>query len=525
MDVSLAVNLDIQAFSGSQITDYNSGLTNCTLLEKGVITRNGKSYPRLIVTQRASIDVLEDSDLIAALNDRARGIYYWEKNAKRYIIHDNDVYETTQDSTRIAENSGTFSTGSERCTIVESTGTTDYLIILDAENNKGWVMDSSKTLDQIVSNFPSTLAHGGLTLDGYTLVMDEDGVIYNSTLNDPTTFPATGFITAERERDKGVYLGRHHDNAVAGGTRTTEFLYDAGNSTGSPLSRRADISYNIGWADGLAVWEDGDVIYFLGSNPSGQLAVYRLENFGIKEVENDTLASYLTQGITQDDLRVVFSGLSSSSHRTLLITIYVLSGASPGTISPKMTISYDEEADQWGFWTTNINNHTLFPLMAWTKRTGGQNATARARTGEGILHNGDIVAINDKLVPEDTLLSTGIYVDGIYEDDIFAETESATSNIPLIVRTGLQDGGTSAYKFQSKETVTAKPTNNTQTLTIKHSDEGNNSFDSGNTVDMSDDRKEAFQGGRFMRRNYQLEYSGDEQAYLENLDVEVSAGQ
>lgn len=518
MKINLAVDLDIQLFSGSGISDYDSGLTNCIIKKTG---------SRFIVTQRPSIDISEDSDTISALNDRGRGIYFWEKNAKNYIIHDNDVYETTQDSTRIAENSGTFSTGSEAVTMLETTGTVDFLIILDQENNKGWIMTPAKVLDQIASNFPSTIVYGGAVLDGYLFVMDDVGIIYNSAVNDPSTFPATGFITAERERDKGVYLGKHHDNVVALSTRTIEFFYDNGNSTGSPLNRRQDVSYNIGCADGLAVWEDGDIIIFLGSNPSGQLAIYKLEDFQIDIISNDSLASYLTQGITQDDLKIRFSGFTSMGHRTLIITIYTLVSSS---IVPKLSISMDVTTGQWGFITTLANGHAFFPLMAWTKRTGGQNAATRARTGEGIMFNGDIISINDKLVPVDTVLGSSVYESGVYEDDVYSGTSDVGTNIPMIVRTGLQDGSTDpninsiAYKFQNKETIEMENTLNSQTLTIKHSDEISNNFDSGNTVDTSDDRKDIYQGGRFMKRNYQLEYSGNEQIYLEALDLDLSIG-
>ena len=64
----------------------------------------------------------------------------------------------------------------------------------------------------------------------------------------------------------------------------------------------------------------------------------------------------------------------------------------------------------------------------------------------------------------------------------------------------------------------------TQIITLKHSDETVSTFDSGNTIDTSLDRKEVYQGGRFSKRNYQLEYSGDEQIFLEALDIDVSAG-
>ena len=86
------------------------------------------------------------------------------------------------------------------------------------------------------------------------------------------------------------------------------------------------------------------------------------------------------------------------------------------------------------------------------------------------------------------------------------------------------DGETSAYKFQNRETVEMENTVNSQTLTIKHSDESSNDFDAGNTVDTSNTRKEVHAGGRFMKRNYQLEYSGDEQIYIEALDIDLSIG-
>jgi len=64
-----------------------------------------------------------------------------------------------------------------------------------------------------------------------------------------------------------------------------------------------------------------------------------------------------------------------------------------------------------------------------------------------------------------------------------------------------------------------------QTLTIKHSDEFTDDFDTGSTIDTALDRKEIHQGGRFMKRNFQIEYAGDEQFFIESLDLDLSVGQ
>lgn len=511
MKISLQADLDIHSFSGSGITEYNSGMTNCVLHKADQST-----------TQRASIDVTEDGTAITALNDRGRGIYYWENNSKLYIIHDNDVYATSQDTAAV----GAISAGTERVTLLETIGT-PYLVILDAENDEGWYMNAAETVTQITdTDFPTTLCHGGVILDTYLHVMDEDGILYHSDVNNPVSWSPTAFVNSERENDKGVYLAKHHDHIVAFGTRTIEVFYNASNSTGSVLNRRQDVAYNTGCSSGLSVWEDGDVIFFMGTNPSGQMAVMKMENFRVKQVSPDTMSSYFTQALTVSGIKFQFSGFSMMGNRTLITTAYVLSGTN---ILPKISLFHDETTGQWGFIETAVNSHTTFPLMGWTKRTGGQNETVAARTGEGIFYNGDLITVNDRLIPVDTLLGYSVFEAGVFETGVFSQTLDVGSNIAIKIRTGLQDfdtqqGGGDKYKFQSKEALNAESATASQTVTIKHADENSSSFDSGRTVDISNDRKEIFAGGRFMKRNYQIQYSGDEQVFLKTIDVPVRYG-
>lgn len=513
MKINLAVNLDIHSFSGSGINEYESGLTNCVI---------HKSADKMRITQRPSIDMSEDTTdgNHAHLVDRGRGLYYWEQNNTLYIVHDKEVYK---DSQLVANKlSANITTGSERVTILEDQ-ITPLLIILDSENNKGWTMATNETVTQITdAQFPSTLAHGGAVLDNYLFVMDEDGYIYNSNVGDPTAWEALDVINTERSPDKGVYLGKHHEHIVAFGTRSIEFFYDAGNASASPLNRRADISFNVGLASGTAVWENGDVIYFLGSNLSGQIDVYQLVNFQISKISNDSMSSYMTSGITRDDLKFIFNGLSVMGKDTLLITVYALSG-SPSVIVPKVTFSYDSTSGFFGLWTTELNNHTTFPLIGWTRRVGGQSDVSSARAGEGLLYNGDVIKINDRLRPIDTIQGE-VFIQSVFESDTFEELTDEGTNISLVARTGLQDGGIVNYKFQSKETVPMESTEASQTLTVKHSDETTSNFDAGNTIDTSLTRKDIHQGGRFVKRSYQIEYSGDEQIFLESLDIELMAG-
>ena len=476
MKIPVIVDLDIHKFSGSGITDYASGLTNCAFHNN-----NGKWE----LTQRASIDISEDASTITGFDERGRGIYYWETESNLFIVNDDTVYEATQDGGEVA-GGGEISSGTERVTMLETIGTR-RLVILDAENNEGWWVNTPATaVTQISSagvgtddHFPTVICHGGAILDGILFVMDEDGVIYNSEVDDPTKFLASSFIEAERENDKGVYLGKHSEHLAAFGTRTLEFFSNEGYVAGSPLQRRQDIMHNIGLADGLAVWENGDITYFVGSNTTGQLAVYRLEYFNPIPISNDTLNSYLTQGLTQESLRIVLSGWSAMGQDTLIMTIYTLTGASPGTIVPKLSLCYNSVTKIWSFINTSVAGHTNFPLIAFTKRTGGQNATASARRGEGIFHNGDIINVNDKLIPVDTLLGAdGVYEDGVYEDDIYVNSSLDSGvNIDVTIRTGHVGVNVPGYKFQRRLYLHMDTTSTTQWFRIKMADE-NASFSS-----------------------------------------------
>ena len=156
-------------------------MTNC------VTHKNGG---KIRVTQRPSIDITEDSTGLG-LNNRARGIFYWEYNDTLYIVHDNDVYADTQDSTPLTTTAGTFSAGSEAVSFAEAVGT-PKLAILDSENNKLWLVNDAApdTLTPVTTNVPTAIVYGSPVLDGYLFLMDEGGIIYNSDVDDFATFGA-----------------------------------------------------------------------------------------------------------------------------------------------------------------------------------------------------------------------------------------------------------------------------------------------------------------------------------------------
>jgi hypothetical protein len=501
MRLTVTPEFQINAFSGATITELESGVTN------GIIdTQNGQTY----LTQRPAIDVFSDaSDTVA--DARGRGIYYWDGNSALYFINDDTIYKTSYSTTI-----GAITAGTKRCYFFTLAS---RLIVLDPENNKGWTVTTGGTLAEITdTDFPPKqtpavgIAFGGAILDGFLFVLGEDGTIYNSDLEDATSWNALNYIAAERSQDGGVYLGKHHDHIFVMGPNTIEFFYNAANPTGSPLARRQDVSYNIGCASGEAVLEDGDRVFFVGANTNGALGVYTMEKFNISKISTSSIDSFLTQAIVKDGYSVIGSGFSGKGHSFYLMTFYT----TPADVAPETTLAFDATTGQWSLWDATVNGLSDFPLINWTVRTG-------SRYGEGILSNGDMITINDDLSPYDTLLAAVYVVTGYVDTGYITETSGSGTPIVMKTRIGQFDAGTDSKKFMQRLRHVAEETAEPQTLTVRWSDENNDSFNTGLTLDTSKFNR-LHRLGKFRRRNFEVEYGGSETLKLFALEASLLSG-
>lgn len=504
MRLPLTPNLHINAFVGATITEKDSGITN------GIVEKRGDT---LYVTQRPSIDVFEDASVNVS-DARGRGIYYWDAAADLYFINNGTLYKNSHAS--VVSTSPTA--GTKKCKFIEAGG---KLVLLDTENSQGFTITTGDVVTEITdTDFPPKqtpavpLAYGGVALDNYLFVLGTDGVIYNSALNDPTTWAALDFLEAERAPDGGQYLGKHHDNVVVYGVRTIEFFYDAANSSGSPLSRRQDLSYQIGCTSGESVWEEGDRSFFVGTDFSGSLKVFSLEGFAIKKVSTSSIDSLLTQAVTKDGYYVNGSGFSASGHTYYILNLYL----TPSDSEPTTTLVYDDTTALWGHWDTTVNGLTKFPLMDWSVRTGVQ-----PRYGEGVLFNGDLISINDNLVPQDTLLSSSYVASGYVATGYVLSSGETGTAINLNIRTGQFDGGSDIKKKMANIRHVGDLTTTSQDITIKWAKENNASFNAGTAVDSSKYQR-VNRIGSFRRINFELDYAGTEVLRLEALEGRLNTG-
>lgn len=494
-------DLHINAFSGATITELESGITNGVGEKRGAIN---------YLTQRPPIDMFADaSDDVS--DARGRCIYYWNLASALYIFNNDTIYKTNYGTAL----SSAPTAGTKKCKFLELS--TD-LVLLDAENDQGFTITAAGAVAEITdTDFPPKqtpavpLAYGGTVLDTYMFVVGTNGTIYHSDTLDASSWNALSFLGADREPDGGVYLGKHHDNITVLGHTTIEFFYNAGNSTGSVLNRRQDLSYNTGCTSGESVWEEDDRLFWVGPNHSGGLGVYTLENFQLRKISTSTMDSFITQAVERDDYSAVGCGLSGQGHIYYTLTLY----QTPSDVTPFITLVFDDLTGLWSEWYSTVNDMTKFDLIAWTKRGG-----ASERFGEGIIANGDLISVNDSLGAQDTLLGATYVTTGYVAVGYVKNTSDTGTAIDMKSRTGMMDLGSNAWKYPTEYRFVGDETANTQTLTLKWSNENNLAFNTGRTMDTSKYQK-ITRCGRFKRRNHEAIYAGTDRIRIEAIEGDV----
>lgn len=500
--VPLVVTLNIEQFDGTTVTQFSSFMKNAVVEKVGP-----EPDEKLFARQRPAFAGVT-ADVTA--DDRGRGIYFWDANSTLYLINNDGLYRDSYTSV------GTIAEGTKKCYFTH-VGT--RLVLTDPENDDGWTIQSDHTLTQITDpQFPSSLADGLVTLNGRAYVLDTTGDIYGSDLEDGTSWTSLNVINAERQPDGGIYIGPHYDHIAVFGPKTIEFFYDNANPTGSVLSRRVDVFYNVGAISGESIWQVGDIIYFLGTEAKGSVNIYKLEGFELTKISDYGLNTYLSNLVYREGKGVLFSGFQAQGRTYLLVTPY-------DTLytSRYYTFAYSAETGFWHWFGTDVSavgSEDSLSIVDWTLRTG-----TTASLGRGITADGTIVAIYDAFIAED--YEVGAYVfPGYWVTGYTVGDDVESSNITMIIRTGPQDGGTNKYKYGRSLEIAGDYADSSTTATITWSDTtaSDAAFTGGNrTLDLSTKRKLP-RLGRFVRRSFQLRYAGDEPLRLEAIEVDVAKG-
>ena len=331
----------------------------------------------------------------------------------------------------------------------------------------------------LLNGFPSSgIVPGTAYFDTYVFVMTEDGKIWNSEPNDPTKWDALNFITAEAEPDKGVALAKHFNYLVAFGQWSTEFFYDAGNATGSPLLPNQTMRIEFGCANGDSVVEMQQTVVWVAVGRNTGRTVLMLEGTRPVQISDVSVERILNQSSLEN---VRSYSLKISGHY-----FYVLN-----LLDDDLTLVCDIKSKQWCIWTSYVNGQET--ILDGVFYTSYKNEAYALDNINGKLYN----------------ISEHHYTD-------------ETGPIQYRIRTPLIDAQSTKRKFIGRLEIVGDKIG--ATLRVRHTDDDYNNWSQYRNVDLNANRSVLYQNGNFRRRAYEYFCTDNQPLRLQACEMDIDPG-
>ena len=149
-------------------------------------------------------------------------------------------------------------------------------------------------------DYPSETVPGIVYLDGTYYVMTPAGRICGSDINDPTSWDALNFIQCQAEPDSGMAIARLANYVVGFSQYSTEFFYNAGNPTGSPLLPMTSAQVNLGCANGMSVVNGENTLFFIGQTRNFGRGVYTFSGTSPQKISTP----FIDRILMADDMKM-----------------------------------------------------------------------------------------------------------------------------------------------------------------------------------------------------------------------------
>lgn len=422
--------------------------------------------------------------------------------------------------------------------------------------DKGYFFNGTSFTQITSPNYPTETVRGIVYLDGTYYVMDRNGFIYGSEINDPATWDALNVISSQSEPDLGVCLARQLNLVVAFGAYSTEFFYNAANPTGSPLLPYTSAFLEVGCAHSGSVINAENQVIFMGVTRQKGRDVRILEG----TVPKTLSTPYVERLLNAADL----GGTTSYFIKIQGHGFYVLS-----IPYSDLTLVCDLTTGKWARWTQlKPRNNTVFvnttTSMVWD--SGRVTAFFRnhlVETGDIVKienalpvgYNGTYIAtkIDDNYISYELIENPGTYVSGAtlipYQEGYFnmgsytksesfdlvqdsttgiiyavSTTTYQDNELPIkyYARTSNSDGGNNLLKFYSRLELIGDKIDGTGYM--RFSDDDYRTWNTFRSINLSNQRSQLYRNGSSRRRAYELTNFDNLPIRLSNIEVSVDKG-
>jgi len=405
--------------------------------------------------------------------------------------------------------------------------------------------DNRYTVTQITDvDYPSNTTRGCAFLDGKFFVMSPNGDVWQSATENAASWSSLEFIGTQIEPDTGVYLGKHNNYLAAFKKYNTEFLYDAGNATGSILSPVQNAAFKIGGASDASFKEMAGTIVWVGQTRDGfGRGVFRLNGMAPEKISSPQIDKI----INADSLDSVYSWSANvGSHMLYGLTL----------VGSSVTLVFDFTTQLWSFFTYLVSSGVTKTITAISARGVVTSAAHGYSDGDVIKISASTADFNGwHVVTEVTMNTYAIQATGTafsgsgssvkHTESYFPISSSTSANgkqymqhatsgalyefsqsvytdeigaIPARIRTPKFDGGTSQLKVMGGAELVGDKVDST--ALIRHTDDDFVTYSKFRPVDLRDNVSKVWRLGQYARRSFEILHVKDANLRLEAIEIE-----
>ena len=334
----------------------------------------------------------------------------------------------------------------------------------------------------VLNAFPANPVSGLVYLDGYVFAMDSTATVWQSDLEDPTSWGAINFITVLGEPDLGVGIAKHYNYLVAFKQWTTEFLYDNANPVGSVLLINQSARIELGCASGDSIQQLEETVIWMSSTKEGGRGIAMLDGLKAHNISTKPVETFLNAS----NLSGVYSWVYKISGHTFYGLVLT---------DQNVTLVYDLNEKEWHLWTTN------------KQYIGGGENYFECSFVTPFPVNSNNYYVLDAVNGLMFTLSPNYYVDPFGPVTMRIVTQS--SNLDTFER-----------KTNSQITILGDVINDV--ISLRHSDDDYNTWSNYRDLNLALDKPALYNLGSFKRRAYEFLYTGSYPLRLESAQVLVN---
>jgi len=328
------------------------------------------------------------------------------------------------------------------------------------------------------TNYPTSTVTGAVFVDGYYLVADSTGLMYNSNVEDPTTWQAINYIGAVSESDGLVGISRTVNYVLLLGSQTVEFFYDAGTSPGSPFLPYQNNVLLFGCAEGHTMVQMDNTVVWMSTSAQKGYQIMALAGLSPQVISNQYIERVLNRCTPSN--AYAFS-VKISGHSFYVLTLKDLN----------TTLVYDFAQHGWTYWSSVENNvEKYFSCYNYNNFNG---VDLLQHESNGKVYNFD---------------------PSVYQDD--------GNPIYVFARTPLIDGGDNLRKFWREMQIIGDKVDSYALLRWTSNDY--NDYSEWQNVDLSTPKSQVHRGGQGRRRSFDFFHTDNEPLRLQYIECDIEKG-